>query len=252
MTQDLWSAVDRYFAGSLLSADAALEAALGALGETGGIEIRVADIEAPLPRNGIANVRPICPRAVELELTSEGAVERTRPGLRSEERGHAPGYARTGFSLPRLGAVVERYQGSLRELRLARGGPLLLMVSARAVPLLSLAILARALGASSMVRAGLTAGSVHMVATSAGDLVPGQLGVTDAAFALAAPALGLSLAAAVAVALLSHGVQLVWCAAGALTPLLWHESALSTPARADEALISAKDFGTEPLQPQTP
>jgi hypothetical protein len=122
--------------------------------------------------------------------------------------------------LPRIGAVVERYQMSLRELRLTKGGPLLVMASARALQLLSLGILAKSLGAASVFRATLVAGGVHMVAISAGDLVPGQLGVTDGAFAIAAPTLGLSLAGAVAIALLSHGVQLVWCAAGAVTPLL--------------------------------
>jgi hypothetical protein len=93
-----------------------------------------------------------------------------------------------------------------------------------------------------------------MVATSAGDLIPGQLGVTDAAFALAAPALQLSLASAVAVALLSHGVQLAWCAAGALTPLLFRAGASANSGlalgRVGETPPSAKRFGAEPLQPE--
>jgi len=48
MTQDLWSAVDRYFAGSLLSADAALEAALEASTAAGLPAIAVSPLQGKL------------------------------------------------------------------------------------------------------------------------------------------------------------------------------------------------------------
>ena len=103
------------------------------------------------------------------------------------------------------------------------GAPLALHVVARALQALGIGLL---LGAASESRApatllrGLAGQAVHLVGSSAGDLVPFQLGATDGGFALAAPSLGLSRADAVGVALLLHAAHLVWTAVGALVPLL--------------------------------
>lgn len=75
-------------------------------------------------------------------------------------------------------------------------------------------------GTSALI-GGLLGQAVHLVGTSAGDLVPLQLGATDGGFALAAPALGMKVADAVAAALILHGVHLAWSVLGALVPLVW-------------------------------
>jgi hypothetical protein len=74
---------------------------------------------------------------------------------------------------------------------------------------------------TSALRLGLFGQAVHLVGTSAGDLVPLQLGATDVGFALAAPALGMTVADAVAAALVLHGIHLAWSVVGALVPLVW-------------------------------
>jgi len=73
----------------------------------------------------------------------------------------------------------------------------------------------------------LGAEGVHLVGASLGDLVPAQLGASDAAYAASADALGLSAGSALAIALLAHATQAVWCLGGALVPLFL----LATPAR---------------------
>lgn len=83
-----------------------------------------------------------------------------------------------------------------------------------------LATLSGAHGTSALF-GGLLGQAVHLVGTSAGDLVPLQLGATDGGFALAAPVLGMAVADAVAAALILHGVHLAWSVVGALVPLVW-------------------------------
>jgi hypothetical protein len=64
--------------------------------------------------------------------------------------------------------------------------------------------------------------AVNMMASAAADAVPGQVGPTDAALALFAPALGVATAAMVSVSVIFHAVQLAWAAAfgavGVLSP----------------------------------
>jgi hypothetical protein len=58
---------------------------------------------------------------------------------------------------------------------------------------------------------------------AAGDFIPGQLGATDGAFALAAPTLHVSVADAIAVAIVAHFLQLAGAAIYATTPLWWRD-----------------------------
>jgi len=74
---------------------------------------------------------------------------------------------------------------------------------------------------------------VHLVGATLGDLIPAQLGASDATFSFSAGALGLPAGGALTIALLAHATQAVWCAAGALAPLLivWRKpSAAQLPA----------------------
>ena len=83
-----------------------------------------------------------------------------------------------------------------------------------------LATIAGVRGTSALL-VGLLGQAVHLVGTSAGDLLPLQLGATDGGFALAAPTLGMTVADAVAAALILHGIHLAWSVVGALVPLAW-------------------------------
>lgn len=55
---------------------------------------------------------------------------------------------------------------------------------------------------------------------AAGDVIPGQVGATDAEFYIAAQSLGISAEGAIAISISMHAVQLTWCAIGAWLPLL--------------------------------
>lgn len=95
---------------------------------------------------------------------------------------------------------------------------------ARALQAIGIAVLLGTISGARGISAllgGLLGQAVHLVGTSVGDLVPLQLGATDGGFALAAPALGMAVADAVAVALILHGIHLVWSVVGALVPLVW-------------------------------
>jgi hypothetical protein len=91
----------------------------------------------------------------------------------------------------------------------------------RVIQALELGILVHAVGGRAGVGGALLATGVNLVGGSIGDLVPGQLGATDGAFALAAPALGVALADGVAIALTIHLVQLAWAAVGAVAAIAW-------------------------------
>ena len=62
---------------------------------------------------------------------------------------------------------------------------------------------------------------VSLVGGAVGDMVPGQLGASDGAFALAAGTLGITAADGVAIAMTQHVVQLTWGVLGWTLPLVW-------------------------------
>lgn len=95
----------------------------------------------------------------------------------------------------------------------------------RSIQVLELGVLLHALGGRRGLGGALVSQGVSMVGGSLGDLVPGQLGATDGAFALAAPVLGITVADGVAMAVLLHCVQLAWAAIGWTVPLWWKSEA---------------------------
>jgi Lysylphosphatidylglycerol synthase TM region len=97
----------------------------------------------------------------------------------------------------------------------------------RLVVVVELGILLAVLGGRHGPGEALLAQGVNLVAGTVGDVVPGQLGATDGAFALAAPTLGLRLADGVAIAVMLHAVQAMWAVIGWVVPLVW-----KAPARA--------------------
>jgi hypothetical protein len=79
----------------------------------------------------------------------------------------------------------------------------------RSLQATQLVLLSVALGATPTFAHAAIMQAVYLVGAASGELVPAQLGTTDAAFVLAAPALGLTQASAFSASLMLHAVQLV-------------------------------------------
>ena len=139
--------------------------------------------------------------------------------------------------IPFVHATLERFADMIARqparLLVAAGAQLL----GRSCQASQIAVLALALGAHTTLIAAIMGQAVYLVGAAAGDLVPGQLGATDAAFVMAAGALGFRRPDAMAASLALHGVQALaaLCAgAGALGLWLWE----ARTARASCASIS--------------
>jgi hypothetical protein len=91
----------------------------------------------------------------------------------------------------------------------------------RVLQVVQYVVMVGAVGGTFGLRPALIAEGIHLTATTAGDLIPAQLGATEANFALCAHTLALPVASAVAIALMAHLVQLFWVLAGVLTLSLW-------------------------------
>jgi hypothetical protein len=96
----------------------------------------------------------------------------------------------------------------------------------RCVQALQLAVAGTVLGAQFTLPQIALTQAVYLVGAALGDLVPAQLGTTDAAFVLAAPTLGLTAASAFSVAVAMHAVQLLMAGVYGLGALFiwWLES----------------------------
>jgi uncharacterized membrane protein YbhN (UPF0104 family) len=91
----------------------------------------------------------------------------------------------------------------------------------RLVVVVELGLLLFVLGGKTGVLEALLAQSVSLVAGTIGDLVPGQLGASDGAFALAARYLGVAAATGIAISVLLHCVQMIWAVIGWTVPFVW-------------------------------
>lgn len=116
--------------------------------------------------------------------------------------------------------------------RLLEAAPFFL--GARVVQLAQLIVFAIAVGAGFHLRVALVALGVHYAGAGAGEIVPGHMGTSEAAMDAAATSLGMTVESAVAIALLTRGVQIVWALVSVLTP-----EALSAIRRTRGSLRSA-------------
>lgn len=103
----------------------------------------------------------------------------------------------------------------------------------RVLQVVQYVIMIAAVGGIPGLRNGLIAEGIHLTAVTAGDLIPAQIGATEANFALCAHALALAVPAAVVIALMAHLVQLFWVLAGvlflAVSPLRSSQPVVATP-----------------------
>lgn len=135
----------------------------------------------------------------------------------------------------RLAGKLEKYQITLAEVSVMPFRPLSVAVVSRLAQLAQFGALAIAVGAKGGLMTPLLALGVQLVGGAAGDMIPAQIGATDGAFALAAPALGLTAASALSIPIVMHAIQLAWALIGALTPS--HKSAKKPEARPSQPIL---------------
>ncbi|MCA9631522.1 MAG: flippase-like domain-containing protein [Myxococcales bacterium] len=92
-------------------------------------------------------------------------------------------------------------------------------------------------GSSSLISASAGAQALNQLAGAVGDLMPAQLGVTDALFKSSAPVLGVSVETALAIAVGFHLAQLFWIAVGLLSPYYFRVAAKAEEVRDLESVI---------------
>ena len=120
---------------------------------------------------------------------------------------------------------AEQFQATARSGSLLPWGPTLCFLGSRVLQVGQYAVLTHAVGIDTSLVQALFSQGLYLCALAVGSLVPGQVGVSDGAFALAAGVLDTTAARAMSVALLGHVVQLIFVVAGALTPLVWRTRA---------------------------
>ncbi|MBS2014799.1 MAG: flippase-like domain-containing protein [Deltaproteobacteria bacterium] len=98
-------------------------------------------------------------------------------------------------------------------------------VAARGIQLLQIAVFSASVGAGLHLRSLLVALGVHYAGAGAGEVVPGHMGASEAAMNAAASSLGMTVEAAVAIALLTRGVQIAWSIVSVLTPVVRRRAA---------------------------
>jgi uncharacterized membrane protein YbhN (UPF0104 family) len=132
------------------------------------------------------------------------------------------------------------YRRVVRVQRMVVPRAVLYLVVARLLQVALLTIALYAVGAGLSPALGTMTLALNMTASAAADAVPGQVGPTDAALALFAPALGVATAAMVSVSVIFHAVQLAWAAAfGAVGVLLPR-----VPSRGSPAVHATRDRAT--------
>jgi hypothetical protein len=124
---------------------------------------------------------------------------------------YAPGRWLRRFA-PKLGSLLEDVRSEIP--RFIPPAPLATFVVSRALQLVSIATLLFALGADVSMWTVLATGGINLVGATLGDMIPGQLGATDATFTMSASSVGLTPAAGLSIALAIHVVQMTWMAFG--------------------------------------
>lgn len=132
----------------------------------------------------------------------------------------------------RWASHAEQFQASARCGALLPGRPTLAFLGSRVLQVGQYAVLTHAVGIDTSVVQALFSQGLYLCALAVGSLVPGQVGVSDGAFAMAAGVLDTTAARAMSVALLGHVVQLLFVVTGALTPLVWRTRAAPPAAPA--------------------
>ena len=122
--------------------------------------------------------------------------------------------------VPSVHAALSRFAQILVSARASLLMALSAQLCSRVLQAWQLWAAALALGITPSLSQAVLAQAVYLVGAALGELVPAQLGTTDAAFVLAAPALGFTAVAAFSASLALHTVQLVVALAAGLASLM--------------------------------
>jgi hypothetical protein len=122
---------------------------------------------------------------------------------------------------PRVGAHLSRFAERSRETPIVAWGPVGAMVLGRLAQTIEYGLLAYAVGISMGPLEALAVQGVNFVAAAVGVLMPGQLGSSEAVFALAAGALHTDEASAMTIALAAHLCALAWAVIGLVVLFAW-------------------------------
>jgi hypothetical protein len=132
-----------------------------------------------------------------------------------------------GLPLPRflrrrlaLAQAVAGFREATRAIAWLPPGPILSKLANRALQVLQYGVLLHAVSGTTTTARACLAQGVNLVGSALGDLVPAQVGATDGAFALAAPALSVKVGDGVAIAMLIHVMHVALSIPGALLPLI--------------------------------
>ncbi|MBK7862427.1 MAG: flippase-like domain-containing protein [Archangiaceae bacterium] len=109
--------------------------------------------------------------------------------------------------------------------------PMFWICLARVIRIGQRVALLAAVGAPATLFTALGADGINLVASMIGDVIPSQVGVTEAGYAMAAEGLQLTSSEGIAMALLVHVAQILWVGIGFFSPLL---AARTVPAPAGE------------------
>ena len=118
---------------------------------------------------------------------------------------------------------------------------MIVVVVSRVIQAVQLGLLVHAAGAAFGLGRSFLALGVSLVGGSLGDMIPGQLGAADGAFALFARELGIAAAGGVAVAVVMRFVQIAWMAVGLVAALVGRER--KEAAIAEVALVTGPTPG---------
>ncbi|NUP13319.1 MAG: hypothetical protein HOW73_45350 [Polyangiaceae bacterium] len=110
----------------------------------------------------------------------------------------------------KAGAAVDSHRDAVRVLSFVPMRPLFAAITSRIAQLIQVGLLVVFAGATPWLSSSFLALGVQLVSGAAGDLVPAQIGATDASFALAAKPLGIDQARALSIAMAMHVVQIGW------------------------------------------
>jgi hypothetical protein len=144
---------------------------------------------------------------------------------------------RHGKMASRVGKLFRRDEGWGTEVddelakRHSVTAPMVWICLARLIRIVQRVALLAAVGAPATLFAAFGADAINLVASMIGDVIPSQVGVTEAGYAMAAKGLSLTESEGIAMALLVHVAQILWVGIGFLSPLL----ATTTPEPAARA-----------------
>ncbi|MBX7194505.1 MAG: flippase-like domain-containing protein [Sandaracinaceae bacterium] len=134
---------------------------------------------------------------------------------------------------PRVGAHLGRFAAHSRETPIVAWGPVGAMMLGRLVQTIEYGVLAHAVGISVGPLEALSVQGINLVAAAIGVLMPGQLGSSEAVFALAADALHTEAANAMTIALAAHLCALTWAVVGLVLLFTWRAKAPASEAVSD-------------------